>query len=151
VAAGVADADGFGSGAAASTGSSPPLSRTNATAPAAATATTPPPTGLPTSTATQTPIPTGTAPVVSVPHGTQLLAIKEIAKDSDGKPTSVTILVDGKEYAGLTPQRDVDPAKWETFGTYFTLLNLTDTTATIRYGDGQIYDVTVGFYTIVTS
>jgi hypothetical protein len=109
------------------------------------------PTGLPTTTATQTPIPTGTAPVIEVPHGTQLLAIKEIAKDADGNPTSVTMLVDGKEYAGLTPQRDVDPAKWKTFGTYFTLLNLTDTTATIRYGDGQIYDVTVGFYTIVTS
>lgn len=113
--------------------------------------TTAPPTGFPTTTATQTPLPTGTAPTVKVPHGTQMISIKDIRKDGDGKPTSVTVTVDNKDYPDLTPQRAVDLSQWETFGTYYTLLNLTDTTATIRYGDGRVFDVSLGYYYVVQS
>jgi hypothetical protein len=109
------------------------------------------PTGYPTTTDTQTPLPTGTAPTVEVPHGTQMLSIADITKDADGNPVSVTVIVDNTPYEGLTPQRDIDPAKWQTFGTYYTLLNLTDTTATIRYGDGRVFDVSLGYYYVVQS
>jgi hypothetical protein len=109
------------------------------------------PTGDPTGSPTSSSTPSTSTKTIELPHGTQLVYIEDVVKDADGDPESVTVVVDNKAYKGLTPQRDVDPAKWETFGTYYVLVGLTDTTATIRYGDGTTFDVSVGQYHVVQS